>query len=70
MIEFLATPQALENVINFCRTVRRQQQRNILPDYFFRAVTVHAFCGLVPGQYRSIEGFAENCIVRVFDNRR
>src|SRR5690242_8470758 len=67
MMEFLATPQPVENVIHFCRTVRRQQQRNILPDYFFSAVTVHAFGGLVPGQYRSVEGLTENCIIRVFD---
>jgi len=70
VLDLFSVLQLFKDVPHFVRTIWWQQDGDIFADHFLCTVAVHTFGGLVPRQYRSVEGLAENGIVGVFDDGR
>src|SRR5579871_421026 len=69
VIDCLARTNTSDDLDPFIRPMRWAQDRHRAPDDFFCAVSKQPFGAPVPALDRSVEAFADDCIVRGFNNR-
>ncbi len=68
MIDGLAAADALEDARLFALALRRDQNRDGLPDDLLRSVTIKPFRRPVPARDLSVEVFADDCVFRGFND--
>jgi hypothetical protein len=69
VVDFLAAPEALQDLGHLVLTAGRRQNRDVTADDFVRGITKEFFGGWVPARDDAVQSLARDRLIRRLDDR-